>query len=162
MKFKLSKEETVELGMELYLKGWNCGEATSTAFIRALGYDTDLFPRAGTSLGSGFGGEHRYQCGALASAVLASGAAFGRDDPDGDRSPSNNLATQFIKDFEKKFGTFNCYELVGLEPGSGDSWNIPYKAQNKREEKCVHFVRYSIEHWYDLAQEFIKEQESVT
>ena len=115
MKFKLSKEETVELGMELYLKGWNCGEATSTAFIRALGYETDLFPRAGTSLGSGFGGEHRYQCGALSSAVLASGAAFGRDDPDGDRSPSNNLATQFIKDFEEKFGAFNCCELVGLD-----------------------------------------------
>lgn len=160
MKLILSKEDTIALAMELYLKGFNCGEATSTALMRTLGYDTDLFPRAGTALGGGFGGEHRYQCGALSSGILAAGAAFGRNNPDDDRQPAFNFANQFTKDFETQFGSIFCFEIVGLPPASGEEWNIPYREQNKRKEKCVNFVRYAIEHWYDMAKKALKNSET--
>jgi C_GCAxxG_C_C family probable redox protein len=156
MKLTLSKEETVSLGMRLYLDGHNCGEATSTALMRALGYNTDLFPRAGTVLGGGFGGEHRYQCGALSSGILAAGAALGRNHPDDDRQPAYDFATQFTKDFETQFSSIYCYEIVGLPPASGDEWNVPYRQQNKRQERCVNFVRYALEHWYDMAEKALK------
>jgi len=155
--FKLTKEETVDLCMELYLKGYNCGEATITAMVHSLGIETDLFPRGGTAFGGGFGGEHLHQCGVISSGILATGFAFGRNNPvEESRERAYTLATLYYNDFKDKFKCVNCHELVGLPAAAGDAWNIPYKAQNKRQERCEHFVRYGVGRWYELAQEVLE------
>lgn len=157
---KLTKEETVDLVMDLYLKGYNCGEASITALMRCLGYDLEIFPRAGTALGGGFGGEHRYQCGALSAGVFAAGAAFGRDDPSQSRQNAYQLSTRLYEEFGKEFNGINCFEIVGLPAVSGEAWDVPYKQLNKRQEKCQNFVRFAIERWYELAEEIEKDKDS--
>lgn len=156
MKIKLTKDETVNYAMDLYLKGYNCGEASLSALMHCLGYDMEIFPRAGTALGGGFGGEHKYQCGALSAGVFAAGAAFGRNKPDESRQNAYQLSTRLFEDFRAEFEGVNCSEIVGLPAGSGDAWDIPYKQLNKRQEKCQNFVRYAITRWYELAKEIEK------
>jgi C_GCAxxG_C_C family probable redox protein len=147
----LSKEKTLEVAMELYrVREHNCGESVSSALASALGLDATLFLKAGTPFGGGFGGEHKYFCGALTSAVLATGLALGRTSPEESREPAYSVATQIRKDFEAEFGSINCHEICGLSAASGDEWSIPYEEKKIRENRCQQFVRFTVQRWYDL------------
>lgn len=131
----------------------NCSETVFNALIRAGIVD---LPEEATALASGMNGGAAgtgHTCGAIAGAVLAMGACYGRPDPIGDRvrmlkdadkSKEITDKTQDYRyymmrrfnnvpgDFKKVMGTTQCSDIISR---NGGYWNDARQAEC---EKCMH------------------------
>jgi len=121
------------------------------ALGESLGIESELIPRIATGFGGGMGSTHRYMCGALTGAVIATGIAFGREEAWESRDRALDLIKELLRGFRQEFGSVNCYELVGI-PYEEEEWSEKWHAMNMRD-RCVHFVRFVVERWLELAEE---------
>ena len=121
------------------------------ALGESLGIESKLIPRIATGFGGGVGSTHRYICGALSGAVIATGIAFGREEAGESREKAVNLIKELLRGFRQEFGGVNCYELVGI-PYEEEEWSEKWRAMNMSEEKCVYFVRFVVKRWLELAE----------
>jgi len=119
------------------------------ALGESLGIESKLIPRIATGFGGGVGSSHRYICGALSGAVMATGIAFGREEAWESREKANNIIKELLRGFRQEFGSVNCYELVGIHYEEED-WSEKWQAMNMRD-RCVEFVRFVVERWLELA-----------
>jgi len=80
-------------------------------------------------------------CGALAGALLALGAARGRDDASDHETKEQayRLAGQVVEAFRHRFGEILCRELIGLDL-TDPRGRETYTTDKVHEEKCVEFV----------------------
>jgi C_GCAxxG_C_C family probable redox protein len=120
------------------------------ALGESLGVESELIPRIATGFGGGVGSTHRYLCGALLGAVIATGIAFGRERAEESRDRAINLIRELLRGFRQEFGSVDCYELVGI-PYEEEKWSEKWHAMNMAEKKCVHFVRFAVKRWIELA-----------
>ena len=120
------------------------------ALGESLGVESELIPRMATGFCGGVGSTHRYICGAISGAVLATGIAFGRDKAEESRDKALNLVKELLRSFRKEFGSIDCYQLVALDPDD-ERFSEKWSAWNMGEEKCVHFVRFVVGRWLELA-----------
>lgn len=119
------------------------------ALGESLGVESELLPRIATGFGGGVGSAHRYMCGALTGAVIATGIAFGREKTWESREEAVNLIKGLLRGFRQEFGSVNCYELVGI-PYEEEDWSEKWQAMNMGN-RCVGFVRFVVERWLELA-----------
>jgi C_GCAxxG_C_C family probable redox protein len=119
------------------------------ALGESLGIESELIPRMATGFRGGVGGSHRWTCGSLSGGVIAAGIAFGREKRGESTEEVGVLVQRLLDDFEKRFGSANCYELVGIHYDEED-WSEKWRAMNMRD-KCVEFVRFVVERWLELA-----------
>lgn len=119
------------------------------ALGESLGVESELIPRIATGFHGGVGGSHRWACGALSGGVIAAGMVLGREKPEESAKRVDTFVQQLLGDFEERFGSVRCYELVGIPYGEED-WSEKWHAMNMRD-RCVHFVRFVVERWLDLA-----------
>jgi len=120
------------------------------ALVRSQGIQSDLIPRIATGFGGGIAGTHESNCGALSGGVMAAGVFFGRDRPEDDHQRAYALVRNLLADFQEQFGTTICCQLTELDPQDPD-WREKYHARNLRQERCVHFVRFVVRRWLELA-----------
>ena len=119
------------------------------ALGESLRVESELIPRMATGFHGGVGGSHRWTCGALSGGAIAAGIALGREKPGQSTEEVDVLVQQLLDDFEKRFGSVNCYELVGI-PYEEEEWSEKWQAMNMRD-RCVEFVRFVVEQWLGLA-----------
>ena len=119
------------------------------ALGESLGVGSELIPRMATGFYGGVGGSHRWICGALSGGVIATGIAFGREKPGESKEEVDVLVQRLLDDFEKRFGSVNCYELVGI-PYGDENWSEKWHAMNMGD-RCIHFVRFAVRRWLELA-----------
>jgi len=102
--------------------GYNCAEALLLAAVES--YDLGLQPGE-VRLAAGFGGGlgRGDICGALTGAVIALGAALGRNHHDQDPTVLKELREQIVLEFEVELGSLQCREL---------------KTEDRQD--CVHFI----------------------
>ena len=111
--------------------------------------ESELIPRIATGFHGGVGGSHRWTCGALSGGVIAAGMALGREKPGESAKRVDTFVQRLLSDFEKRFGSVNCYELVGI-PHEEEEWSEKWWAMNMGD-RCVHFVRFVVGRWLELA-----------
>ena len=120
------------------------------ALGESLGVESELIPRVATGFCGGVGSTHRHICGALSGAVIAAGIAFGREKAEESRDRAINLVKELLRSFRQEFGSNDCHQLVCLDPDD-ERFSEKWSAWNMGEEKCVHFVRFAVRRWLELA-----------
>jgi len=82
-------------------------------------------------------------CGAVTGAVIAIGAALGRDGAEEDREPAYDAARRLVAGFQSQFGTTSCRDLTGIDlttPEGRQAW-----IDRGLEEKCAEMVGWAVE-----------------
>ncbi|MDC7218973.1 MAG: C-GCAxxG-C-C family protein [Spirochaetales bacterium] len=125
---------------EIFGQGFNCAQATLTPFAEELGLDRG----SALKLTSGFGaGMKRGEtCGAVTGSVMALGLKRGHTVPNDEDSKKGGyvLPALFLKQFEEKFGSIRCKELLGLDPAD-EKELAQIKEQGLFKSKCPVFVK---------------------
>ncbi len=107
-----------EMAKDLFRQGYNCSQAVLLAFSDECGLDFETAARLSSSFGAGMG-RLREVCGAVTGMFTVAGLLYGYSDP---RDQSGKTAhyqriQELAKQFEDKYQTIICRELLGLEAG---------------------------------------------
>lgn len=88
-------------------------------------------------------------CGALIGGMMVIGMKYGRENLDGNKQFTYNVARKFYDWFKGEFGTTNCFQL-----NHGD-YNTP-----THKERCCAFIRKSLEFIDKLFEEIESTKEA--
>ena len=121
---------------------YNCAQSVLLAYSGDFGLEKDRALQIAVGFGGGLG---RIQdvCGAISGAIIVLGLASEFREEDG-RPKINEVyekVRQFIKEFDSKYGTIKCLELLnGCNLSSEEGQKI-FK-ENNLKEKCREYVRF--------------------
>jgi C_GCAxxG_C_C family probable redox protein len=104
-------EETIVGNMQ---SGYLCSESVLKGAAEHQGLTWDRLPAIATGLGAGIGGT-AHVCGALTGGAMALGLAHGRNTPEEDFFACLGLTQELVEGFEKRFGSINCLDVLGLD-----------------------------------------------
>lgn len=77
-------------------------------------------------------------CGAVSGAVMAIGLLAGRNTPEESEAENYGLVRKLLKQFQERFGSTNCGELVGCDLATAEGQ--AYYKENKLVERCLGFT----------------------
>ncbi len=108
-----------EKALSLFGKDFNCTQSVLAAFAK----DYDLEETKALRLACGFGGGMgctARTCGAVTGAFMVIGLKYGRyEAADKESKPlTYGKVREFIEEFEKRHGSIECRELVGIDISS--------------------------------------------
>jgi len=128
------------LAQKTFENGFNCAQASFTAFAVQNGIDHDAALRMTTGFGSGMVSRGE-TCGAITGSMLAIGLQTGRDKADDiqARETTNALIKELYKQFTDKHGSILCKDLLELKDTSPESWQ-QVRDNNLFKTRCPRFV----------------------
>ena len=111
---------------ELFMKGYNCAQATFLAFAEDR-MDAEEAARLASAFGGGLAGT-RHVCGAVSGMAMAYGLLKGYSDPKDQegKKAEYEAVRQMTEEFENLNGSIICRELLGLDK------NVKYVAPSDR------------------------------
>lgn len=112
-------DPNVMRALNLFNKGFNCSQSILAAFANDFGMDEVQALKLATGLGGGMGCTAR-TCGAVTGAFLVIGLKYGSHKAEDKDSKAKTYAKvrEFIEEFEKKRGSIECKQLVGIDISS--------------------------------------------
>ncbi|MBP6977232.1 MAG: C-GCAxxG-C-C family protein [Bacteroidales bacterium] len=112
-------KDYVRDSLERFESGHNCAQAVVAVFSDELGLRSETALKVAKAFGGGMAGYGK-TCGALTGAMMVIGLRWGSASAsDGEANDRVEKKThQLVEEFEKKYGTSNCNELLGLEAGN--------------------------------------------
>ncbi len=135
-----------EKAKKLFREGYNCAQAVFCAFSDEIGMDFETALKLSSSFGGGMG-RLREVCGAVSSMFMIAGLKKGYITPNNDTIKGEHYAKiqELAKDFESKFGSIVCRDLLGLNTKHDSP--IPSKRTEKfyEERPCENFIGYAAE-----------------
>lgn len=123
---------------ELFHSGLCCSESVLQAVAESRGIKTELIPRIATGFCGGIARTGNV-CGALTGAVMAISLVTGRNSPTEPRELNHKLIQQLVRDFEARFGTTICSNLIGCRLDTPEGHR--YFVENNIRAKCAVFTR---------------------
>ncbi len=129
--------------------GFNCAEAVLTVLsnrMKKLGRDySRLVPSVATGFGAGIGRDGG-TCGALSGVVLALGLMAGRERAEDleKKYKVYNLVERLIENFEGKFGSSCCRDLIGMDLGSKEN-RIRFRSQRIHDKVCSQYIKWCVD-----------------
>lgn len=107
--------------LDRFINGRSCAEAVAGAFAAEFGLPEDVLRRAACGFAGGIGGLGG-TCGAVSGAIMAIGLLRAPEDPTEReaKQPVLELVRRFVADFEGRFGSVACADLVGRRLDSAD------------------------------------------
>ncbi len=105
-----------DLAAQLFMDGYNCGQAVAIAFADRYGFTKTQMARLAAAFGGGIA-RQRMTCGT----VLALAVLTGLEETDG--NPANreatarcmNIGKRLTEEFKEQFGSAVCGEILGLK-----------------------------------------------
>lgn len=144
--------EIVRKASSYFKSGFNCSESVLLAIARdAFEIESDLVPKIATGFGGGIS-RRGYVCGAVSGAIMGFGLKYGRNSPCELRAPTYDLVVEFIKRFQKTFGSIVCKELSGCDLSTLEGIR-KFREEGVHGQICSHFVRGAIEIFMGLIGE---------
>ena len=144
--------DIVDKASSYFKSGYNCAESTLLAIARdALKIDSDLIPKIATGFGGGIS-RQGYVCGAASGAIMGLSLKHGRNSPEELRAHTYNPVVEFLKQFQKKFGSILCKELSGCDLSTIEGIR-KFREKNVHKQACSHFVNGAIEIFMSLIGE---------
>lgn len=131
-----------ELALSQFSGEMNCAQSVLLAYADDIRLDRDDIIKLGTAFGGGMGeGE---TCGAVSAALMVIGLKSKKSHSYAElKEQVKNLSGVFKSEFEKKFGSLRCKDLIGE--------NLKYEAGYERArakgvftDKCPHFIREAV------------------
>jgi C_GCAxxG_C_C family probable redox protein len=112
-------DPNVMRALNLFNKGFNCSQFILAAFAKDFGMDEVQALKLAAGLGGGMGSTAR-TCGAVTGAFLVIGLKYGSHKAEDKDSKAKTYAKvrEFIEEFEKKRGSIECKQLVGIDISS--------------------------------------------
>ena len=100
--------------LDRFIASHNCAEAMAASFAVRFGLPEAPLRSAACGFAGGFGGMG-HTCGAVCGAVMAIGMLRAPDPAQGReaKQPVYQLVQRFLADFEDRFGSIKCADLVG-------------------------------------------------
>ncbi len=97
----------------LFLRGYNCAQATAAAFAEDLGLETSLVLRSTAGFGGGTGGL-RETCGAVSAMAYLAGLHAGAHAPEDlvTKTALYDLVKKMVREFTALHGTTCCRDLL--------------------------------------------------
>lgn len=142
----------VDKASSYFKSGYNCAESTLLAIAKdALKIDSDLIPKIATGFGGGIS-RQEYVCGAASGAIMGLSLKHGRNSPEELRAHTYNPVVEFLKQFQKKFGSILCKELSGCDLSTIEGIR-KFREKNMHKQVCSHFVNGAIEIFMSLIDE---------
>lgn len=99
---------------QYFAEGYRCAESVLLYVASSKNIQSDLIPRIATGFCAGIS-RTRGTCGAVAGAVMAVNLFYGRNEPSVPIYDSYPPVQKFIKSFEEKFGSVNCFQLIDCD-----------------------------------------------
>jgi len=136
-----SEDKIANNAVSRFLSGYNCAESVLLTMAKHKGMENPLIPKIATPLGGGIARSGSV-CGCVTGALMLIGINYGRNEATGDKEKAYALATKFLSEFERRFGSLICYELIGCDfrtPEGHKRW------EQLKESRCANFVRGAVE-----------------
>ena len=134
-------EERAERAVDLFEQGYNCAQSVVGAWLDQTEMDSDQAMRLASSFGGGMG-RLREVCGALTGSFMVAGLVRGYDEPGDDQEKAGHYALiqEIAKEFEQKYKTILCRDLLELDV-KHDSPNPSVRtAEYYAERPCARFI----------------------
>ncbi len=134
----MQTKEKQELALSHFSGEMNCAQSVLLAYADEIRLDREDIIKLGTAFGGGMGeGE---TCGAVSAALMVIGLKSKKSHSYVElKEQVKNLSGVFKSEFEKKFGSLRCKDLIGE--------NLKYETGYERArekgvftEKCPHFI----------------------
>ena len=137
-----------EAAVRAFCSGCNCAQSVLAACAPVLGLTGPEALRLAAGLGAGVGGL-RETCGAVLAMAAAIGSriAPGRPMGDGEKAALYEAVQAAVADFDARFGTHVCKELLadaGIEKRPGDRPE-PRTPEYYAKRPCAAFIRFCAE-----------------
>jgi C_GCAxxG_C_C family probable redox protein len=145
------KKALSEKAAALFQEGYNCAQSVLLTMFEHWNGKNEVIPKIATAFGGGIG-RCGSVCGALTGGVMALSIKYGTNESSLEgRLKSYELAQKFYRQFEKHHGSVLCRELIGYD------LSVPEELEEARksrisEEKCVNFVRKTVEILMELTE----------
>lgn len=120
--------------------GLFCAESVLATVAERFDINSPLIPKIATGFCSGvarIGG----MCGAITGGILGLNIFLGRDCKDGKVDTNYDAVQSLLKQFQQKYGTINCTELLGCNLGTKEGQD-QFKEENLRC-RCKEFTGFS-------------------
>lgn len=137
----MNKNKVANAAASRFLSGFNCAESVLLTLAERQGVESPLVPKIATPFGGGIA-RSASVCGCVIGALMGVGVKYGRMKETEDRLKAYTVATNFIKAFERRFGSIICYELIGCDFRTPEGHK---RFEELRESRCAHFVRGAVE-----------------
>jgi C_GCAxxG_C_C family probable redox protein len=131
-------DQTTNRSVEHFKSGYFCAESVLLAISEHYGIESPYIPSIATGFCSGTSRTSGL-CGAVAGGIMSINLFSGRRSPEDKVDENYKYVREFLKSFQKKFGTTNCAELIGCELGTKEGQK-KFKEENLKEE-CFHFTQ---------------------
>jgi C_GCAxxG_C_C family probable redox protein len=143
------KNVLCEKAVQRLNEGYNCAQSVLLTMFEHWNGRSQLIPKIATGFGGGIG-RCGSVCGALSGGVMALGIKYGSNEPSVEkRLRAYELAQKLYKQFEKNHGSVLCQALIGYDLSNPGELEKAKKAK-VFDEKCVNFVRKTIESMLEL------------
>ena len=136
-------EQVGQRAEALFMQGYNCAESVLAAVAESLGVTCDCIPAMATGMGGGVG-HTGHACGAASGGAMAIGLASVRKklpDHNAEKRWANELGTEMVAAFRRKFDAVNCRDLIGIDFAES-TWAEKYQ-QKKCKQSCAGFVHFA-------------------
>jgi C_GCAxxG_C_C family probable redox protein len=109
-------EKRADLAVELFEQGHNCAQSIVGAWLDQISIDHEQAMLIASSFGGGMG-RLREVCGALTGSFMVAGLLRGYSEPGDDEIKGRHyeLIQRIAAEFEKKYGTILCRDLLELD-----------------------------------------------
>jgi len=146
-------EEAIDKALSFFNGNYSCSQAVLRSVLEERNVFFDEAPAISSAFGGGIAGRGGI-CGAVSGAIMAIGvlAVQTSDDFLEQKQAARDITNEFIKQFEARYKTINCNELIGIKG------NDPEEKQRARDagiyrERCPIFVSDAVRIVLDLFPE---------
>ncbi len=138
---ELSKNKTAGMAVSRFLSGFNCAESVLHTLAEHQGVESTLIPKIATPFGGGIARSASI-CGCVTGALMGIGVKYGRMQPTEDRLKAYATAENFMRSFERRFGSLICYDLIGCDFRTPEGHK---RFEELKESRCCNFVKGAVE-----------------
>ncbi len=138
MTMNTKPNQVAERAVELFNQGLCCSESVLQAVAESCGIRSELIPKIATGFCGGIARTGN-MCGAVTGAVMAVSLLTGRNSPTEPRELNHKLIQQLVRDFEARFGTTMCRDLIGCRLDTPEGHR--YFVEHSLRTKCAVFTR---------------------
>lgn len=134
----------IDAALARFSEGYNCSQATLSAFAEVLGLPLDTALRLAVPFGGGIARQGEV-CGAASGALMALGLRYGSALPDkAAKERMYALAAEFLRRFEAANGAIRCRDLIGFDTSTPEG-QAAAREQRVFASICPHVVAAAIE-----------------
>jgi len=149
----LNKNKVAGVAASRFMSGFNCAESVLLTLAEHQGIESPLIPKIATPFGGGIARSSSL-CGCVTGALMDIGIKYGRVRETEDRLKAYAAATNFMKAFERRFGSIICYELIGCDFRTPEGHK---RFEELRESRCANFVKGAVEIMLEMREPKVQE-----